>query len=538
MLASLREVIPPSDLAAVHSSDHLISFAAHVQQILARPVEVKEVEGHRLVHILGQAVLARTPAGTLDLYVWWRPSAQKSWALYPLDPDYTPFLDFPRTTLWADNLREALQREATRRVGDETQGARWAKWVWSWIDFKVVSRVDLRRVHAQIRGALDLDRVVLSLLRHRRQFVLGATYHVDDYNEERRDRDKTLLLKHEGPALLPLYWALRNHPDFDRTLEPKKALRRFARAQGVMPQQWKLIAEAGKRGQRLYRALCREFFVGDERHNALSYLALIRLLRPKHLPSLEFWRQILSLCGTRMNPSAVGYADYLARCQDTLRHLVRLADTRVESGETRFAAEELHAVLAWIADCGINHLTPSQRRGGWSYLVRCAAEHRIALRAAGEEPRVWGPILSSFEIGQFRVVPLASSEALWEEALTMRHCADRFIERCARQDAALFSLQRHTGKRVATLAFVNNGHEWAPLELAGKANSEPSIEVRKAAVEVCERMQSIPVPRTHDNGDPPFDRATSLADAVSFYEALDREEELRRLLPRRDASSP
>lgn len=100
MLASLREVIPPSDLAAVHSSDHLISFAAHVQQILARPVEVKEVDGHRLVHILGQAVLARTPAGTLDLYVWWRPSAQKSWALYPLDPDYTPFLDFPRTTLW------------------------------------------------------------------------------------------------------------------------------------------------------------------------------------------------------------------------------------------------------------------------------------------------------------------------------------------------------------------------------------------------------------------------------------------------------
>ena len=52
-LSSLREVIPPLDLVAVHSSDHLVSFAHHVQQILERPLEVKEFDGHRLVHILG-----------------------------------------------------------------------------------------------------------------------------------------------------------------------------------------------------------------------------------------------------------------------------------------------------------------------------------------------------------------------------------------------------------------------------------------------------------------------------------------------------
>lgn len=68
-LRSLREVIPPIELVAVHSADHLVSFAHHVQQSLARPVEVKEIEGHRLVHILGQAVLAGTPSGTLDVYV-------------------------------------------------------------------------------------------------------------------------------------------------------------------------------------------------------------------------------------------------------------------------------------------------------------------------------------------------------------------------------------------------------------------------------------------------------------------------------------
>ncbi len=55
----------------------------------------------------------------------------------------------------------------------------------------------------------------------------------------------------------------------------------------------------------------------------------------------------------------------------------------------------------------------------------------------------------------------------------MRHCVDPYIGKCANRDAALFSLQRHDGKRIATLAFVNNGANWVLLELAGKANSEP-----------------------------------------------------------------
>jgi hypothetical protein len=130
-LSSLREVIPPLDLVAVHSTNHLISFAYHVQQILERPVEVKELDGHRLAHILGQAVLARTPEGTLDLYVWCRSPRDDRWLLQPVEPNRTPFLDFPRTTLWTNNLRDALQREATTRIGHDAWAERWAKWAWS-----------------------------------------------------------------------------------------------------------------------------------------------------------------------------------------------------------------------------------------------------------------------------------------------------------------------------------------------------------------------------------------------------------------------
>jgi hypothetical protein len=120
-------------------------------------------------------------------------------------------------------------------------------------------------------------------------------------------------------ALLPFYWAPREYPDFDRSLELKKALRGFARSHGVTPQQWKLIAGAGDKGQRRYQNLCREFLFGAERHNAVTYFALFRPLRPKRLPSLDFRRQILSPCGTRSNPRDESYATYLTPYQNTLR---------------------------------------------------------------------------------------------------------------------------------------------------------------------------------------------------------------------------
>jgi hypothetical protein len=492
-VASLRKIRPPIHIAAFHSADHLISFAHHVEQLLAHPVEIKEIDGHRLVHILGQVVLARNPVETIDLYLWWRASDAEPWALHPVISDRTPLLDFPRTTLWIDNLQSAFHREARRRVGVDQWADRWATWAWSWIAFKVISRVDIRRLRAQIRGALDLDPVVLHLLHQRRQFASGAPWCIADYNLERTHRDTTRLLEREAPALLPLYWGLRDHPDFDRSLEPKQALRRFARRLGITPQQWTSIADSGHRGQRIYRAVCREFFVGTESANAVSYLNMVRLLRPKRLPAVEFWRQVLSLCGTCQNPAEGEYADALLEYQDTLRHIVRLVDARVVARKKPFEPAEVHAVLGWIADCQITRLTRSQRSAGWGYLVRRAEQYRQALRQPAKAPLAWEPVLPAFEAGGLRVIPLTSARALWEEAIQMRHCADRYIDRCARHDAALFSLQRHSGKRIATMAFVDNGKQWVPLELAGKANSEPVLEVRKVAGEIIERMQGVAV---------------------------------------------
>ena len=77
-LESLLAVEPPAPLRDAHCPWHFVSFAAHVQ---------------------------------LQMHLWWRADERDPYGLQATEPDRTPFLDFPRTGLWLDNLRAALRRE-------------------------------------------------------------------------------------------------------------------------------------------------------------------------------------------------------------------------------------------------------------------------------------------------------------------------------------------------------------------------------------------------------------------------------------------
>ena len=206
LLTALRAVKPPKDIARVHDADHLASFTQHVRNIVARPVEIREIEGQRYVHILGQAVFERGGNGQYRLFVWWRPAGNEPWALYAIEMDRTPVIDFPRTPLWKQNLREMLIEEASRRISDPTLARRWADWAWSWVHFKVIAMLDIRRLRAQVRGALDLNLRALSLLRFRRRSNLDLQWTMNDYNDAVREVDEqfvTTVLSGEMQFVLP-----------------------------------------------------------------------------------------------------------------------------------------------------------------------------------------------------------------------------------------------------------------------------------------------------------------------------------------------
>ena len=207
LLSALRHVALPKELAHVHDADHFVSFTQHARDIVDLPVEIREIDGQRCVHILGQAVFARGSDGRYRLFVWWRPARNEPWALYAIEMDRTPVVDFPRTALWKQNLREALVEEAIRRISDPTLARRWADWAWSWVHFKVIALLDIRRLRAQIRGALDLNLLALSMLRFRRRTNLDLQWTMNDYNDAIQELDERFvaqLLRGELNLSLPL----------------------------------------------------------------------------------------------------------------------------------------------------------------------------------------------------------------------------------------------------------------------------------------------------------------------------------------------
>ena len=207
LLSALRHVALPKELAHVHDADHFVSFTQHARDIVDLPVEIREIDGQRCVHILGQAVFARGGDGRYRLFVWWRPASHEPWALYAIEMDRTPVVDFPRTALWKQNLREALVEEAIRRISDPTLARRWADWAWSWVHFKVIALLDIRRLRAQIRGALDLNLLALSMLRFRRRTNPDLQWTMNDYNEAIQELDERFvaqLLRGELNLSLPL----------------------------------------------------------------------------------------------------------------------------------------------------------------------------------------------------------------------------------------------------------------------------------------------------------------------------------------------
>lgn len=493
-LASLLDAEVPEEFRGVHCPWHFLSFAAHVKRLVTDPVEVRTVDGLRCVQVLGQAVFRALPDGKFSFHIWQRESDEAPVTLDEIMPIGTPFLDFPRTDLWTEKLLEALQREARLRIvagglGDARVAEDWADWVWAWTTLKVVTRVDLRRLRARIRGALQLDRRVLAMLRLRGAAQRGVRWSVCSYNNERGWLEATLKVQREAPALLPVFFGLRDEPDFDRRLEPVKALRRLTRTLGVTPQQWRALVGSGRKGLRLQRALSREFQGASEHRNACEFLALLALLRPTRLPPLEFWRQLLSMTGTRWNIPDAGYATELAKRQVVLRHLVRVLEARARAGEAPPPAEDQHAVFTWIADVCRTRLHPSERQGGWAWLLRQGREHRELLRRKEVGTREWRPLLPGFEHGRYRVVPVTSSEGVWAEAIAMRHCADQYEAGCAEGKVLMFSVQRYCGKRVATAAFAATEDGWRAIGLTGKANSEPPGDAYRVMREITVRLR-------------------------------------------------
>jgi hypothetical protein len=114
----------------------------------------------------------------------------------------------------------------------------------------------------------------------------------------------------------------------------------------------------------------------------------------------------------------------------------------------------LYGVLRWIAWANQVAFDKPQRRAGWDYLVRSAAqwdkERREWLELEGKR---WPVPMAPREIYPFLVQFLENGVQLWQEGNAMHHCADSLADACEKGHVLCFSVRdREDGHRIATVA--------------------------------------------------------------------------------------
>ncbi len=172
----------------------------------------------------------------------------------------------------------------------------------------------------------------------------------------------------------------------------------------------------------------------------------------------------------------------------TMRAILDEAQRRHAAGALdAFILEDLVAVVTWLQSVQ-PELDANQIRRGWNYLARSADCWQADLAGRDILATVaWSSLLSPMTYGAWRVLPITDAWALHEEALAMRHCADRYLAQCVDGRWRLFSVRTPAGKRMATIGIKRDGLSWKVGDLRSFANGSVSPALREVAQDIVSR---------------------------------------------------
>lgn len=84
----------------------------------------------------------------------------------------------------------------------------------------------------------------------------------------------------------------------------------------------------------------------------------------------------------------------------------------------------------------------------------------------------WASALPDCEIGDFRIVPLTTSQQLRAEGREMKHCVALYADLCHRGLARIFSIRDLCGHHVATASLIWREEYWHLEQVKGFMNAD------------------------------------------------------------------
>jgi len=169
------------------------------------------------------------------------------------------------------------------------------------------------------------------------------------------------------------------------------------------------------------------------------------------------------------------------------------ADRRRRESLVEGFAEEFLGVCWWSE--GVPYLLDdNQAKAGWQWFVRRWQEEEEAQTLLEDaEPLQWLTRVEEYQLGQFDVVPINSSEELIRESLAMRNCLQTYMDDCASGDFEVYSVRdRKTGKRRGCIG-IRFDSDGIPTiaDMKGFANTPPRGEVQQVAYDLFVKLQDV-----------------------------------------------
>jgi len=470
---------PPADLAHLHRPARLSVIWEHILHLLRNPVEVHHMSGDMTVfNILGSAALIRSASGVLSAFLWRQDSLDRPYIEMVREELFT-LLGMPWRWVWLSRVLLFARQEYTMELellhhpATEPEISAYFTWVEKIFIKRIRQHADMRQVRRRIAAALALDPAAMRRARHGLPFgSMPRVSTVRDYNTAIRLEAELDQLERDAPDLLPLYMAVGLASDFPKLGEPVQRLKAFFLAHGFKESHWRYITRCSPR----LLLTMRHVYQGAELpEETLDFLRIVCDFGGREPVPPPLVTSLFSVWG---NPAQrhCSYAEFYAvHC--CYPHIMKLAAARFGKCDFDTLQDELLVIVRWAWDVKLT-LTKEQRREGWPWLLEKAQAHLERLEAQERgKSECWTVPAKTFVVGPCHLRFLESSYDLWEEAMTMRHCVDRYVAKCKDGNVCIASVTVNQ-RRVATAMFSWSGEELNLIQIAGKANSTVSTAIR------------------------------------------------------------
>ena len=279
-------------------------------------------------------------------------------------------------------------------------------------------------------------------------------------------------LQRIAPGLLPLYGLHMHDGTINRFRLDMRDLRKPLQALGLKPADWKrLLARRARPVWQMHQDR-----VIRSRGALLAFLVDWTRVH-RGLPGGLWMPRAMwePLARTYVGPEAdhaLPPIRWPGTPAATREAIIRYREAQAAGRGNDFIEHEWGRVVRWAGNYDGNGDRAPVRR--WSTARRLAAAHErtVAARLAGDR---WQAPLATFEGRKLLAVAVTTGEALAEEAIVMRHCADRFAFQCANGSLAIYSIRcRQTGRRLATASIELSARGARLAEISRSLNREAS----------------------------------------------------------------